>query len=242
MSKNLNSPKDEIGIFAAIGQLTTIIAPILYILGYKYASSYFDGLGTGWIVSQINLQETIFYSLQITIPILTAVFFTMELLLDGVPYEKIRKVILWSGGVILLATSICALIWNFNYTYTLLKLTAYGFFVLYGAYIAEVFLAFRRGKSENLKSAIGWIIGSTAFLFVNASTLGEFDAMNALESPEKKFPVILQNPNSGRPQTLRLVSRIGEKYLLMDQANNKKVFRLESNLDGYMIQPLDKYQ
>jgi hypothetical protein len=163
-------------------------------------------------------------------------------LLEGISYEKIKKVIFFICAVIFVAINICVFIWDFNYSYTLIKLTAYGFFIIYGAYIAEVFLAFRRGKPVNLKSAIGWIVGSTAFLFGSAGTLGDFDAMNALEFPENKFPLILQNPNSGKPQTLRLVSRIGDKYLLMDQAYDKKVFRIESNLDGYMILSLDKHQ
>lgn len=187
MNQNKNLQKDDIGIFTAIGQLTTIIAPLLYILGHKYASSYFESLETGWIVSQINLQETIFYSLQITIPILTAVFLTMELLLEGISYEKIKKAIFFICAVIFVAISICVFIWDFNYSYTLIKLTAYSFFIIYGAYIAEVFLAFRRGKPVNLKSAIGWIVGPTVFLFGSAGTLGDFDAMNALEFPEINF-------------------------------------------------------
>jgi hypothetical protein len=242
MNNPENKQKDDIGAFTAIGQLTTIIAPLLYILGQKYASSFFGSLGSEWIVPQLSFQEIIFYSLQITVPILTASFITLELLINGCTYEKIRKCIIYITLFAFLALTTCNFIWNINYSHNLIKITAYSFFIIYGAYITELFLAFRRGNSKNFKSGIGWIIGSTAFLFGSAGTLGDFDAMNALEFPENKFPLVIQSSNQWKPQTLRLVSRIGDKYLLMDYINGKKVFRIESNLDGYIIQSVEKYR
>lgn len=66
--------------------------------------------------------------------------------------------------------------------------------------------------------------------------------MNALEFPENKFPLVIQSTNKWKPQTLRLVARIGDRYLVMDDMHGKKVFRIESNLDGYIILSVDKYR
>ncbi|MFB3304067.1 hypothetical protein [Pseudomonas sp. AMR01] len=145
MSETEGPKKDDIGAFTTTGQQTTIIAPLLYILGQKYASSFFGTLGSGWIVSQLTFQEVIFYSLQITLPILTAAFITLELLLNGCIYEKIRKAIIYIVLFISITLTICNFILEFNYAHLIIKVTAYSFFIIYGAYIAELFLAFRRG-------------------------------------------------------------------------------------------------
>jgi hypothetical protein len=230
---------DEIGTLSAIGQLTTIVAPLLYLLGRKYASAYFDSLGCGWATSHLTLQETIFYALPTTMPILAAIFFSLEILLNGTSYASLRKTLIYIFITLLAVITACNFFWNFNYLDAILRLFAYGFFISFGIYISEIFLAVKRNDASNLKSAIAWVVGSTAVIYGTAATLGSIDANRALDSAEKNFPLLTKGATYGRPQALRLVSKIGDKYLLIDQSNGENFFRMESNIDGYTIHQLD---
>jgi hypothetical protein len=239
MKKVEHVQKDEIGALSAIAQLTTIIAPLLYLLGRKYASAYFDSLGCGWVISHLTIQESIFYSLPITVPILAAIFLSLEILLNGTSYQTLRRTLIYAFIAFFLIVTVCSFFWSFNYLEAMSRLFAYGFFVSFGIYISEIFLAVKRNDAPNLKAAIAWVIGSTVIIYGAAATLGSVDASRALESPEKIFPLMTKGSAYGRPQALRLVSKIGDKYLLIDQASGKNLFRIESNIDGYIIQSLD---
>ena len=230
---------DNMGTLSAIGQLTTIVAPLLYLLGRKYASAYFESLGCGWVVPHLTLQETIFYAVPTTMPILAAIFFSLEVLLNGTSYTSLRKALAYIATISLALITICYLFWNFNYLDVVSRLVAYGLFISYGIYISETFLAVRRNDAPNLKSAIAWIVGCTVAIYGTAATLGNIDANRDLNSAERNFPLLTKDPTYGRPQALRLVSKVGDKYLLIDQSTGKKLFRIESNIDGYTIHQLD---
>lgn len=240
MIKPIEQPQhDDIGTLSAIAQLTTIVAPLLYLLGRKYASAYFDSLGCGWAISHLTLQETIFYALPTTIPILAAIFFSLEILLNGTSYATLRKTLIYVFISLLAVITICNFFWNFNYLDTISRLCAYGFFISFGIYISEIFLVVKRNDASNFKLAIAWVVGSMAVIYGTAATLGSIDASRALDSAEKNFPLLTKGATYGRPQALRLVSKLGDKYLLIDQSNGKNLFRIESNIDGYTIHQLD---
>jgi hypothetical protein len=239
MNKAEYAQKYEIGALSAIGQLATIIAPLLYLLGRKYASAYFDSLGCGWVISHLTIQESILYSLPVTVPILAAIFLSLEILINGTSYQTLRRTLIYAFIALLLIVTICRFFWSFSYLEATSRLFAYGFFTSFGIYVSEIFLAVKRNDAPNLKSAIAWIVGSTVVVYGTAATLGSVDASRVLESPEKFFPLITKGPAYGRPQALRLVSKVGDKYLLIDQVSGKNLFRIESNIDGYIIQSLD---
>ena len=116
---------------------------------------------------------------------------------------------------------------------------SYSIFISFGIFISHTFLELRRRGIPHVQSAIAWIMGSTVVIYGSAATMGSIDATRSLDSPENSFPLITKGPESGRYLGMRLVSKVGDKYLLMYYVNGDKKFRIESNLDGYTIQPLN---
>ncbi|MBJ2237134.1 hypothetical protein JFT61_20180 [Pseudomonas fluorescens] len=242
MENTKNIQDDKIGSISAIGQLATIAAPLLYLLGRKYSSAYFDELGCGWVNSHLTIQETISYSLPVTLPILVATLLSLELFLNGTSYQAIKKGLIYIFIVFLTVIIVASFFWSFNLLNTLSKFTYYGFLISFGMYISHVFVAVKRSDAPNLTSGVAWLIGSLVVVYGSAATLGSVDASSSLEYPEKNFPLMKKGPDYGRPQTLRLISKVGDKYLMIDQSHGKKLFRLESNIDSYTIYPLGRAQ
>ncbi|UST94525.1 hypothetical protein [Pseudomonas siliginis] len=241
--ENTQSVKDDqIGSIAAIGQLATIAAPLLYLLGRKYSSAYFDELGCGWVNSHLTIQETISYSLPVTLPVLAATLLSLELFLNGTSYHVIKKGLIYTCIMFLIIIAGASFFWSFNLLNALLKLTYYGFLISFGMYMAHVFVAVKRNNAPNLTSGVAWLIGSLVVVYGSAATLGSVDASTSLDHPEKIFPLMTKGPDYGRPQMLRLISKVGDKYLVIDQSNGEKIFRLESNIDSYTIYPLVRAQ
>ncbi|HKR39429.1 MAG TPA: hypothetical protein VJU59_07045 [Paraburkholderia sp.] len=231
---------DKIGSVSAIGQLATIAAPLLYLLGRKYSSAYFDELGCGWVNSHLTIQETISYSLPVTLPILAASLLSLELFLNGTSHQVMKKGLMYISIIFLTVIVVASFFWSFNLINTLSKFTYYGFLISFGMYISHVFVAVKRNNAPNLTSGIAWLIGSLVVVYGSAATLGSVDASSSLEYPEKNFPLMRKGPDYGRPQTLRLITKVGDKYLIIVQARGEKSFQLESNIDSYTIYPLGR--
>lgn len=237
-----NISENKLGSISAIGQLATIAAPLLYLLGRKYSSAYFDGLGCGWVNSHLTIQETISYSLPVTLPILAAILTSIELFLNGSSYQSVKKGLLYIFIAFLAAVTVTSFFWDFNLLNALSKVIYYGFLISFGMYISHIFVALKRNNAPNLTSGIAWLAGSLVVVYGSAATLGSIDASSSLEYPEKNFPLMTKGPEYGRPQALRMISKVGDKYLMLDQTHGNTLFRLESNIDSYTIHPLNRAQ
>jgi hypothetical protein len=233
---------DKIGSISAIAQLATIAAPLLYLLGRKYSSAYFDGLGCGWVHSHLTIQETISYSLPVTLPILAATLSSLELFLKGTSYQSVKKGLIYISIVFLAIVTATSFFWSFNLLNALSKVIYYAFLISFGMYVSHVFVAVKRNNAPHLTSGIAWLVGSLVVVYGSAATLGSVDASSSLENPEKSFPLMTKGPDYGKPQSLRLISKVGDKYLMLYQSHGKTLFRLESNVDSYTIHPLERVQ
>lgn len=118
MNESSNNELEKLNIISTLGQLTTIILPFLYLLGKQYASAYFGELGCGWAINFLSFQETVSYSILMAMSVLLGMIISLNLLLGGVPFNKIRMWIFYvMFGLAILFTAI-HLLSDSNYSYS----------------------------------------------------------------------------------------------------------------------------
>lgn len=231
----LNNDQEKLNTLSVIGQLATITVPILYILGKKYASAYFSELGCGWAINFLSFQETVFYALPIALPVLIGALAALQMMLDGVPFNKITKRSLYILLILLSLVSVFYFFSKFNYQNAMISIICYWMLVSFGGYISDLFLAMKRDDKKYLRSAAAWTIGSVIVVYNVADMLGTNDAKTTNENTKEKWPTISNGYTYGASNTQRLVTKVGDKYLVLEESSEKRLFKILSNLDGYSI-------
>lgn len=219
-----------------LAQLATILVPFAYILGQKYAAGYFTELNCGWAYKLLTFQETLSYSTPTALAVFVGAAITLQLLFAGIRYIKILTTILYIPLTIFLLTIIANYYFKFTSTSMILWASALWTCLLFGSYIADTIFLLKSRERKGLSSSVVFLIASSFTIYSAAGTFGSLSAEYDVRHMDKSFPRLSEGFTGENSFPKRLITKVGDKYLISNLHEDARTFELHSNLDKFSIE------
>lgn len=222
------------------GQTTAVIAPFLYLIGQKYAAGYFNQLGCTWVAGFLTFQETLIYALPTSIVVLAGAFLAYTIFSNGVSPKTQVVIILGLPALIIGSVFLSSIFWAVQATKISSLIISIWLCMLFGFYTMEAIHTYRQPQRRGFKEACCWAV-SSAFIVYNLSPhLGSEMAASELKRIETRFPKIAESGIFGVSTEMRLIAKVGEKFLIMETSGGTRGFYLKSSLDTLKILPMTR--
>lgn len=225
--------------FLELGQSATVLAPLLYLLGREYASSYFQEMGCEWVFQHLTFQETLTYTIPIIIPVFTGWALAVLLIKEESDLSKLEPRIAKSPLVVIGLSLISyllaetAALWDIAQFYVSIYLL-----MLFG-FLIHTYNSPKEQKIITPNFTLIAIVFISLTLYMSTNLLGESVANLKIKNKDANFPILENGFVFGHPTEKRLISKVGEKYLIVELTNDSTQYQLKSSLDSYKIEPLE---
>ncbi|MFJ5286805.1 hypothetical protein ACIP66_23590 [Pseudomonas sp. NPDC088429] len=223
-----------------LGQFTAVIAPFLYIIGQKYATGYFNELGCAWVSSFLSFQETLNYALPTGLAVLAGAFVAYAMFSRDLSPKIQVIVVIGLPALIIAAVFASSIFWEIQAAKISSMIISIWLCMLFGFYAVEAIHTFRNSEKGDFKEASCWALSSAFTVFSLAPGIGSEMAEYDLKHIETRFPKIAESGVLGGSTEMRLIAKVGEKFLIMEKSGDTRGFYLKSNLDTLKILPMSR--
>lgn len=215
--------------------ITTIISlavPICSVLGFYYATGYYQELGCQWVASLLTIQQIIMHSTIVSFFFIITLVLVAGMLYSGIKYWKILVAQLILFAIIAILLFILWLMADADSGLTGIIISI-SIISLYASYVAHTSVVISTGRTDQMKESLSLsMIGMIAIIAASSHT-GQSYAKFQFKNRERFFPTI-SNGAYGTDQIL--LSAAGSSFLVANLKDGNIVnFKLIPNLQSYAI-------
>ncbi|MBA1257639.1 hypothetical protein [Pseudomonas oryzihabitans] len=216
----------------SIATMVSLTIPICSVLGFCYATGYYQELGCQWVISLLTIQQIIMHSAIVSFFFIIPMILVAGMLFSGIKFWKIL-----AGQ-----TALNVLIAFFLFAGWLISdldrsligvVLSISIISLYASVVAHASVVFSTGRTHEFReSLIFSMIGMIVIIAASTHT-GQSYARYQFINKDRFFPTI-RNGTYGANQLL--LSTAGTSFLIANMKDGKIAdFKLTSSIQSYAI-------